>query len=277
MSCEDPQLVRTAVDKVPIFGWFSLRRHVNELGSGFWIRPVLIEIVWAIGLPWFWFWQATPGLTDGVAVSNLWIETWFWGHSVLIALMFIATFIDFDEKTIPDEITLSGTFFALVMAAAAPWFRLPELVNNMSGASVQPIHYGSSNVLPTWHLGAIGHRSGIADCPSLVSLAAAGPLHIAIRFDTRHRHHRGQHFASQTQVRLLVAFDTSTAIGTNSIVGDHVGERFRAGLAGLAIIANTQLDQPVWGDHRTRFWWRHGVGNSHCRQLRDAAGSDGLW
>lgn len=156
MSCEDPPLVRTTNDKIPILGWFSLRRHVKELGSGFWIRPLLIEIVWAIGLPWFWFWQSNPGLTGGVAVPSLWIETWFWGHAVLIALMFVATFIDFDEKTIPDEITLPGTLFALVMAAVAPWFRLPELVNNIAGVGVEPIHYGSSNVLPEWHHSAIG-------------------------------------------------------------------------------------------------------------------------
>jgi len=156
MSCEDPPLVRTPIDKTPILGWFSLRRHVKELGSGFWIRPLLIESVWAIGLPWFWFWQSTPGLTGGVPVADLWIETWFWGHSVLIALMFVATFIDFDEKTIPDEITLPGTLFALVMAAAAPWFRLPELVNKIDKVGVEPIHYGSSNVLPAWHHSAIG-------------------------------------------------------------------------------------------------------------------------
>ncbi len=151
MSCEDPPLVRTNQDRIPILGWFSLRRHVKDLGSGFWIRPLLIEITWAIGLPWFWFWQTTPGLTAGVAVPALWIETWFWGHSVLLALMFVATFIDFDEKMIPDEVTLPGTLFALLLAAAFPWFRLPELVNRMSGAGVQPIHYGSSNVLPDWH------------------------------------------------------------------------------------------------------------------------------
>ncbi len=151
MTCEDPPLVRTKHDRIPILGWFSLRRHANELGSGFWVRPLLIEIVWAVGLPWFWFWQSAPGLTAGVAVSCLWTETWFWGHTVLIALMFVATFIDFDEKMIPDEVTLSGALFALVVAAAAPWFRLPEIVNRLSGAGVEPIHFGSSNVLPTWH------------------------------------------------------------------------------------------------------------------------------
>ena len=156
MSCDDPPLVRTTFDKIPILGWFSLRRHAKELGSAFWIRPLLIEITWAIGLPWFWFWQLGPGLTGGIAVPALWIETWFWGHAVLIALMFVATFIDFDEKTIPDEITLPGTLFALAMAAAAPWFRLPELVNQMSGAGVRPIHYGSSSGLPDWHYDTVG-------------------------------------------------------------------------------------------------------------------------
>jgi len=42
--------------------------------------------------------------------------------------MTIATFIDFDEKMIPDEVTVPGTLIALVVAALAPWSRLPEIV-----------------------------------------------------------------------------------------------------------------------------------------------------
>ena len=276
MRCEDPPLVRTKLDRTPILGWFSLRRHVKELGSAFWIRPLLIEITWAIGLPWFWFWQSGPGLTGGVAVPSLWIETWFWGHSVLIALMFVATFIDFDEKTIPDEITLPGTLFALAMAAAFPWFRLPELVNRLAGPAVEPIHYGSSNALPAWHHGYDRNRDRVNDCPDLVFLAAAGSLHNAIRSDPRHSDHVGQYDSSETQNELLDSNNRSAAAGTDSIDNSDLASRLCTGAAGLATTSDTPLDQSVRLDRWARIRRRHGLVDSHCRQLRHAAGSHGI-
>ena len=53
--------------------------------------------------------------------------------------MTIGTFIDFDEKMIPDEITLPGTVIALVIAAAAPWSRLPEVVAGLGGISLRSV------------------------------------------------------------------------------------------------------------------------------------------
>ena len=48
------------------------------------------------------------------------IHAQFIAHAVLIALMLIATFIDFDEKTIPDWITIPGTLLGLLFAAVWP-------------------------------------------------------------------------------------------------------------------------------------------------------------
>ena len=148
---------RTANDRIPIVGWWFMRCDFTVYGKGFWIRPMLIEIVWAIGLPWFYFWQMGGGLLGGVlpaplpATWNMWAETWFFGHTILIALMFIATFIDFDERTIPDLITIPGTIIALCFAAFFPWFRLPEVLPNLAGQTAESIHFFSAWTLPQWH------------------------------------------------------------------------------------------------------------------------------
>lgn len=128
---------RSGLDFVPILGWFRLRRDASILGKGCWVRPLLIEVTWAIGLPLFFLWQHNGGLTavdpaTGLAAASAakfasWATTWFWLHAILIALMFIATFIDFDERMIPDQVTVPGTIIGLVAAVIFPWSRLPWL------------------------------------------------------------------------------------------------------------------------------------------------------
>ena len=40
---------RKTLDYVPIIGWPGRARDKKVFGRGFWIRPMLIEIVWMIG------------------------------------------------------------------------------------------------------------------------------------------------------------------------------------------------------------------------------------
>ena len=130
---------RSGLDFLPIVGWFRLRRDASILGKGCWIRPLLIEITWAIGLPLFFMWQhgggligvnPVTGLAGGVAALAPYATTWFWTQAILIALMFIATFIDFDERMIPDQVTVPGTIIALFAAVAFPLSSLPYLVSS---------------------------------------------------------------------------------------------------------------------------------------------------
>jgi len=125
-------IARKTMDYVPIIGWPGRAREKKVFGRGFWIRPMLIEIVWMIGLPWFYLWLADGGLV-GQALVPSWqeAETWFLLYAIFLGLMTIATFIDFDEKMIPDSVTVPGTLIALVVAALAPWSRLPEVVGGM--------------------------------------------------------------------------------------------------------------------------------------------------
>lgn len=118
-------------DRLPIVGWWTLRRESSIHGAGFWVRPLLIEAALAGGLTWLYFFELNLGLLPEANLANP-VEpelllTQFIGHAVLICLMVVATFIDFDEKTIPDAITLPGTLAGLVFATALPASGLPVL------------------------------------------------------------------------------------------------------------------------------------------------------
>lgn len=142
---------RQPFDKVPVLGWLLRRNRQSDIetyGRFFWIRPLLIELTWIIFLPWFYFWQmggglTGGGLTGGLVPSTTMGETWFLSHTILLVLMCIGTFIDFDEKTIPDNITIPGTIIALLIAAFAPWSRLPEIVSSMSGEVASSTNFRS--------------------------------------------------------------------------------------------------------------------------------------
>jgi prepilin signal peptidase PulO-like enzyme (type II secretory pathway) len=127
---------RRCLDLLPILGWLGLRREWLLHGRAFWVRPLLIELASGAGLAVLYWWEveqaallpqaAAALLPQAAAASNRWLlHAQYAGHVALFALMLVATFIDFDEKTIPDAITVPGAllglvFFALVPAAAPP-------------------------------------------------------------------------------------------------------------------------------------------------------------
>ena len=119
---------RTWVDRIPVYGWWLLRREVGLHGQGFWIRPLLIELVWLIGLPWFYWWSVVHGGQMGVPPQAAWessLRATFVANTVLFGLMTIATFIDFDEKMIPDLVTVPGALFGLLFVTIIPGAMLP--------------------------------------------------------------------------------------------------------------------------------------------------------
>lgn len=147
---------RMWLDRIPVYGWLRLRRHHDKAWT--WIRPMLIDVVWIVGLPWFWHWQLGGGLLGfhagnlpAFAQWNSYAEIWFWSHTLLIALLFIATFIDFDERLIPDQITVPGTIAGLCIAAAWPASRLPEMAAGPGGKLVEWISFRSPHPFPAAH------------------------------------------------------------------------------------------------------------------------------
>ncbi|MBJ43325.1 MAG: prepilin peptidase [Planctomycetaceae bacterium] len=118
---------RTWLDCVPVIGWWRLRRETDVHGDGFWLRPALIELVLPIALAMLYRFEISGGLLPigHAPVDPQVLRAQFASHAVLIVLMTVASFIDLDEKLIPDEITLPGTLCGLLLAAWLPSSLLP--------------------------------------------------------------------------------------------------------------------------------------------------------
>src|SRR6476660_9599707 len=124
------------LDRVPIIGWWNLRREAKIHGRGFWIRPMLLELVFGLGIAALYWLEigelainralAAPGLQPGANAITL-LHYQFAIHVVLLALMAVATFIDIDEQTVPDAITIPGTIIGLSIAALCSAPVLPLL------------------------------------------------------------------------------------------------------------------------------------------------------
>ena len=115
-------------DRLPIFGWLGLKRESSFHGPGFWVRPLLVELLLAIGLPALYWWEV-EGLrliAPGVAPPDpATLHVIFVSHTTLMLVMLVGSLIDLDERIIPDAITLPGTMLGLIFAAGYPWSLLP--------------------------------------------------------------------------------------------------------------------------------------------------------
>jgi prepilin signal peptidase PulO-like enzyme (type II secretory pathway) len=128
---------RGLLDRVPIIGWWNLRREAKIHGRGFWIRPMLLELTFGIGIAALYWLEigelivnrapAFPGIWPNGAAAMTLVHFQFAIHVVLLVLLAMATFIDIDEQTIPDAITIPGTIIGLSIAALCSAPVLPML------------------------------------------------------------------------------------------------------------------------------------------------------
>ncbi|NLX56818.1 MAG: prepilin peptidase [Planctomycetaceae bacterium] len=154
---------RRTLDRLPVVGWWGLRRESAWHGAGYWIRPLLIELATGAGFAGLYWWEVgqrslwPAGGAPGMAALHL----QYLSHLVLVSLMLVATFIDFDEQTIPDEITLTGTAVGVILAALFPAVALPTIYEPFDGAtSVHQIVLTSSTTSPLmWRDGLGGPDS----------------------------------------------------------------------------------------------------------------------
>lgn len=176
---------RSWADRIPVIGWLRLRREHTVHGRGFWLRPMAIELAMGVGLAALYWWEVVrqglifhkvqelfavvfggpiPPLQLPL-ISNEWMHAVFFAHVVLISLMTAASFIDIDEKIIPDEVTVPGTLLGLVLMTLMPQALLShvdvrpaapivgELVNlppALAGANlyVEPVTLAAPNEWP---------------------------------------------------------------------------------------------------------------------------------
>jgi len=118
-------------DCLPIIGWLGLRREAPIHGRGFWIRPMLLELLVGAGFAALYWWEIDRqgllpsqcrhlSLFDVTAAHQAYVA-----HIVLFSLMLVVSCIDIDEKTIPDAITVPGALVGLGLAILWPRSSLP--------------------------------------------------------------------------------------------------------------------------------------------------------
>ena len=121
------------IDRMPIIGWLSLRREAPHHGPRFWLRPLLIELGTGAAVAALYWWEIeklalVQGQTPAAIVPPIGpIYCQFASHTLLLCLMLAASFIDIDEKIVPDDITVSGTILGLILATFAPLSLLPHV------------------------------------------------------------------------------------------------------------------------------------------------------
>jgi prepilin signal peptidase PulO-like enzyme (type II secretory pathway) len=103
--------------RIPIAGWLLRNADREAFGSTFWIRPLLIELLLPVAAVALYRTTMSGEWlpAEASAYPNARIIR-FACYSVLLFLMALATFIDFDEQTIPDAITITGTWIGVVGA-----------------------------------------------------------------------------------------------------------------------------------------------------------------
>lgn len=155
------------IDFIPVIGWWFQRRLSRIWGERFWLRPLAIELACGLALP-----LLLHGIQSGMLTSSANFilpppspeqqAVWLAFYYGLILLLVVATFIDFDEKTIPDEITITGTIVALLVAFFIPMSRLPNIDFLQGALQFEYLQFASPYVLPQWHRGVWGLFSSAA-------------------------------------------------------------------------------------------------------------------
>ncbi len=96
-------------NNLPLFSWLSLRGKCANCGAPISFRYFGVELL------------------TGLLFLGVWLKCWpsawlvalpYW---VLVSLLVVATFIDFEFFIIPDEITIGGTVAGIVLSVAVPW------------------------------------------------------------------------------------------------------------------------------------------------------------
>ena len=146
---------RRWTDRLPIVGWWGLRRESALHGHGFWIRPMLLELLLATGLAALYWWEIgqkglLPAGTQLAGTAMLILHAPYAAHLLLISLMVVVAMIDLDERIIPDTITVPGVWLGLLLAAVCPWSLLPEFVP--PGAGIARLDYLAQISAETWQI-----------------------------------------------------------------------------------------------------------------------------
>ncbi len=144
---------------IPILGWLFRIRERDLWSNTFWLRPAFIELAIPFAMAGLYWWEVEGGLLPAFAFNKLvTVHDLHWqvlGHLVLLPLLVIATFIDFDEMYIPDLITVPGTLLAVVGSVLIPQWHLYE-VGEGTLPRVTQLQFMSPESVPGWANTSVG-------------------------------------------------------------------------------------------------------------------------
>jgi leader peptidase (prepilin peptidase)/N-methyltransferase len=217
---------RRGVDRIPVFGWWGLARESALHGRGFWIRPLVVELLTGCLFAGMYYWEVRmqamyPIFRAGVAgrpelasgdLPTI-IHAQLLAHLVLLSLMIAASLIDLDEQTIPDGITIPGTLAGLAIAAALPWSLLPAEAWLIEGLpSIEFLTFTSPAPWPAW-LDTAPRMGPLAIGLACWTLWCGGIL--PRRWNTRH----GWRMAARVFVHRLLAERLSYLVAIGWLAG----------------------------------------------------------
>jgi leader peptidase (prepilin peptidase) / N-methyltransferase len=119
------------------------------------LRPMSIELLCGLGVPGL-LWYYASGTWLGVGwnpdlIPGGYPTVWVWValHTTIMALLLIAALIDWDERTIPDQVTTTGIVLALFVFAAWPMARLPNVdFDGLAVSEITTLHTFSPQSFP---------------------------------------------------------------------------------------------------------------------------------
>lgn len=124
-----PRCVRPIApqDNIPIVSWLALRGECRSCGAPIAVRYPLVELLVGVlfaGVYWSDV-VAHPFFGGRLPWAQLpgWLPLQLLYHTVLVALLVAATFIDYDLTIIPDQITVTGMIVGIGLGTLVPEIR----------------------------------------------------------------------------------------------------------------------------------------------------------
>jgi leader peptidase (prepilin peptidase) / N-methyltransferase len=120
-------------DNLPIVGWLRRRGRCRHCGANFSSRYMWVELATGIGFAALFYldvlenWHGIPfmGIARG-QISATGLPPWevlpfFIHHAALFSLLVAAALCDWDHRSIPLSLTVTGTLIGMISATCFPW------------------------------------------------------------------------------------------------------------------------------------------------------------
>jgi len=133
-----------AYDNLPVLSWFVLGGCCRDCGQPFSIRYAMLELLTGLLFALF-YWGICVAHVRNLQVTDPSYLLFYLFAMVLVCVLVVATFIDFDYKIIPDAVTVPAMVAALAASTVWPWLQ------------TRPITWPA----PEW-LGSHPHWQGLA-------------------------------------------------------------------------------------------------------------------